>query len=488
MLPDSDVNEVLLRQLRRLGLSADTMPSAGEWRELLKRISDFYDETDRSRYLMERSMSISSQEMEHLNHEIRRFGEMRESHYRNLFNQSPIAIWEEDFSKVGAWLDWLRSSGIQDLQHFLSEYPEELQRLVGMIEIVDVNAAAVVLMRAPDKESLIGRMNIDFYTSDPTVLESFRGQLQAIWDGASRTAFEFHGYRWDESPLYGILHWSAPRIEGERDLRRVAVAIVDITERKQAEDRLSTLIRSKDEFLASVSHELRTPLTTVYASAETLLDQGDGLDDELRAELVGYIARESGELSDMVEDLLVAARHEIGTITIAPKQTDLLPIVERVAEVAFADHPDRDVALEVTGSVWADPLRLKQIVRNLVTNAIRYGGNSIRIQSETVGDDTYLTVLDDGRGVSPTRRNSIFEMYERDHGNLAPAAPVASVGVGLAVARQLAELMDGDLVYDYSGGWSRFRLRLPSAPAIPAPLASEADGIVTYIKFDRTAS
>jgi signal transduction histidine kinase len=288
--------------------------------------------------------------------------------------------------------------------------------------------------------------------------------------------------------LYGILNWSAPRVDGKRDLSRVAVAIVDITERKEAEDRLSRLIRSKDEFLASVSHELRTPLTTVYASAETLLEQDHVMDEDLRTELVGYIARESGELSDMVEDLLVAARHEIGTITVVPKQTDLLPIVERVVEVAFAEHHDRDVAVEVTGSVWADPLRLKQIVRNLVTNAIRYGGRSVRILSENVGDDTFLTVLDNGPGVSESRRESVFEMYERDHGNLAAVEPVASVGVGLAVARQLADLMQGDLDYEYRAGWSRFKLRLPSAPAIPAALANETDGIVTYVHFDRNAS
>ncbi len=483
------MHEVLARQLRRLGLEAGAVPDAATWGRLLERLSSYYDEIDRSRYLMERSMRISSTEMQSLNEEIRRVGDLRESHYRNLFNESPIAIWEEDFSKVGAWLSWLRSSGVTHLQRYLDERPAELQRLVSMIRIVDVNAAAVVLMRAPDKEALVGSMDGEFYVDDPAVLDSFRAELQAVWDGASRTSFEFAGKRWDESPLYGILNWSAPRVDGKRDLSRVAVAIVDITERKEAEDRLAALIRSKDEFLASVSHELRTPLTTVYASAETLLDQKDVMDEALRDELIGYIARESGELSDMVEDLLVAARSEIGMVSVAPRQTDLLPIIERVAEVATTEQPHRDLAVAVNGSVWADPLRLKQIIRNLITNALRYGGQSIRVQSEHVGTVTHITVLDNGLGVPPEHRESIFELYERGHQTVTSVGAVASVGVGLAVSRQLAQLMNGDLHYDYAGGWSRFRLTLPSSPAMTAePSPEETAGVVTYLKFDRTAS
>ena len=113
-------------------------------------------------------------------------------------------------------------------------------------------------------------MDPELYGDDPSALYAFRVEFQAIWDGASRATFEFNGQRYDGTPLYGILNWSVPLTEGLQDYSKAAVAIIDITERKQAEDRMEELIRSKDAFLASVSHELRTPLTTVYASAETL--------------------------------------------------------------------------------------------------------------------------------------------------------------------------------------------------------------------------
>jgi signal transduction histidine kinase len=144
--------------------------------------------------------------------------------------------------------------------------------------------------------------------------------------------------------------------------------------------------------------------------------------------------------------------------------------------------PDLDLEFsEVAGSAWADPLRLKQIVRNLVSNAIRYGGSIIRVQSETIGSSTMITVLDNGEGIPEDHREAIFELYQTGHS--APSL-TGSVGVGLAVSRQLAHLMGGDIDYEFAGGWSRFRLQLPSA----APARFDDAGTVAHVDFSRNAS
>jgi signal transduction histidine kinase len=480
------VNEVLARQLRRLGLGPDAVPDAESWAKLLEIVTRSYDDADRSRYTMERSMRISSAEMRDLTEEIRALSERRieqsESHYRNLFAQSPIAIWDEDFTRVGLWLDGLRAAGVLDLQDHFDTHPDELRKGISLIDVLDVNSAAVVLVRSPDKASLLGPIDPELYGDDPSALYSFRVEFQAIWDGASRATFEFNGKRSDGTALYGILNWSVPLVDGERDLSRTAVAIIDITERKHAEDQMEELIRSKDAFLASVSHELRTPLTTVYASAETLIDQAEDLDPELQRELIGYIARESGELANMVEDLLVAARAEIGMITLSPSQTELLPVVARVVEIAKLDDEDLDLSCtEVSGSAWVDPLRLKQIIRNLVSNAVRYGGSMIRVQAETIGSRTMITVLDNGNGIPEEHREAIFELYQT--GSTAPSV-TGSVGVGLAVSRQLADLMGGDIEYEYVGGWSRFRLQLPST----SPERRDDSRPISFLDASRNAS
>jgi signal transduction histidine kinase len=184
------------------------------------------------------------------------------------------------------------------------------------------------------------------------------------------------------------------------------------------------------------------------------------LDSTVKLELVQFIAQESGELADLVEDLLVAARAEIGLVSIAPRLVELRPLVMGAVEAATRSSTAKHIdASRVDQTAWADPLRLKQVVRNLLTNAIRYGGDHIVVEAEQAGSQVALTVLDDGSGVPIHHRESIFELYQRAHSR---AGNVASVGVGLAVSRQLTELMGGELTYDYAAGWSRFRIEIPA--------------------------
>lgn len=110
----------------------------------------------------------------------------------------------------------------------------------------------------------------------------------------------------------------------------------------------------------------------------------------------------------------------------------------------------------------ADPLRFRQIIRNLLTNAARYGGSDIWIEVSDVGDSVIIAVVDDGNGVHPRYAATIFEAYERGHES-EPSMP-GSVGLGLAVSRRLADLMGGSLQYRRAGGNTRFELRLPTGP------------------------
>ena len=117
----------------------------------------------------------------------------------------------------------------------------------------------------------------------------------------------------------------------------------------------------------------------------------------------------------------------------------------------------------------ADGLRTRQIIRNLLTNATRYGGTSIRVEIDVQDGVGKLTVLDDGQGVLGMDEDRIFDPYYRSRSDVAVPD---SVGLGLAVARQLARLMSGDLVYRRQDGWTRFELSLPLDPG---PLRPSAD-------------
>jgi two-component system sensor histidine kinase ChiS len=136
--------------------------------------------------------------------------------------------------------------------------------------------------------------------------------------------------------------------------------------------------------------------------------------------------------------------------------------VKSALQTIRADVDQRGIDLEtVTGRALADPLRFRQIVRNLVTNAFRYGGSNVSLQTHCKDGALTLAVNDDGAGIPADQRDAIFEPYHRAH--IAHGVP-GSVGLGLTVARQLAVLMDGDLEYVRSGAVSTFQLRLPVDP------------------------
>lgn len=243
--------------------------------------------------------------------------------------------------------------------------------------------------------------------------------------------------------------------------------VEDVTERKEQRERLEDLVRSKDEFVASVSHELRTPLTAVVGSTQ-LLRENDGLSEDDKAELVELLASQSMEVANIVEDLLVAARSDIGTVAIAPRLFSLTEAVNAVIAALPATDRLRVRIDEIPDTAWADPARVRQILRNLLSNAVRYGGNHITVRSARGESCVRLEVCDDGPQIPAVLQARIFEPYERAH---EVGSQPGSVGLGLTISRQLARLMDGDLGYRWTLGQSVFVLDLPCAEARAAAVA-----------------
>ncbi len=216
--------------------------------------------------------------------------------------------------------------------------------------------------------------------------------------------------------------------------------------------------RVKDEFIANVSHELRTPLTIVHGFATVLGEEG-GLPDHV-ADAAAYIARESDELTRMVDDLLTAARTDAGALTI---RVEPVPVREAVA--AVLDGLGRDgkgIEADVERAyVFADALRLRQIIRNLLSNARRHGGPSIRITGAVDRDEYVIVVADDGPGVDPVIEAHVFDRFV--HGS-AENLLAGSVGLGLAIVESLASRMNGSVAYDRVGDETRFTVRVPLSP------------------------
>jgi signal transduction histidine kinase len=216
------------------------------------------------------------------------------------------------------------------------------------------------------------------------------------------------------------------------------------------------LLADKDKFVASVSHELRTPLTAVVGMAHTLAETPD-LTDQERSEFIATIVAQSEEVAAIVDDLLVTARANSGHLALVVGDVMLRRELDAVIPDGF---PIEDGAAELM--TVGDPIRVRQILRNLISNADRYGGATKRVRLLREGLTAVVEVIDDGEPIPPDQIEGIFTPYGRAHDR---PGRTDSVGLGLTVSRQLARMMRGDVTYSHDGTWARFRLTLPISVA-----------------------
>lgn len=228
-------------------------------------------------------------------------------------------------------------------------------------------------------------------------------------------------------------------------------------------EHLRDLTQAKDRFLASVSHELRTPLTGVLGFAELLRDNDSHVPPAERQQMLRAVAEQALDLGHIIEDLLVGARAELDQLTIT--KVPVLPRAQ-VAQVIEAYGPEVGARVKVIDALptdlraMGDPGRVRQILRNLINNACRYGGPRIEVMIDAVDNTIRLEVADNGPPIPPDLQQRIFEPYQRAHpGGSQPD----SVGIGLSIARTLARLMGGDVTYARRTSWNVFELSLPSS-------------------------
>ena len=228
-------------------------------------------------------------------------------------------------------------------------------------------------------------------------------------------------------------------------------------------DRLREFDRLKDEFIAIVSHELRTPLTSVYGAALTL--RTHELDETRRKQLLDIVSTESARLGRLLDDILWVSRLDAGRDETVIRRVVPFQLVSDVIAAARA-HVGPGTSLELSYDqsslpVAADPDKLRQVLVNLVENAIKYAGGRIVIRVEPLERTTRFSVSDDGPGIPPEQSERIFEKFYRLDSSTTTTA-VGGTGLGLYICRELVEGMDGRIgVTSTLGEGSTFSFELP---------------------------
>ncbi len=242
------------------------------------------------------------------------------------------------------------------------------------------------------------------------------------------------------------------------------IVVHDTTELRQVE-------KMRQDFVANVSHELKTPLAVIKSSVETLID-GAAEDLESREMFLTQVMREAERLEELIQDLLSLARIESGNLGLEPMTLALgqaiTDCVERhqgraeVKTLTMVEKPPADVRGEIFA--WADPDALRQVMDNLVDNAIKYtpNGGRITVRWTAAGDTVSFEVEDTGVGIHVDDLQRVFERFYR--ADKARSRTIGGTGLGLAIVKHLVQAMKGQVRASSTlGKGTTFRVTLPRA-------------------------
>src|SRR6266498_885900 len=239
-------------------------------------------------------------------------------------------------------------------------------------------------------------------------------------------------------------------------------AFHDITEERALE-------QIRQDLVATVSHELRTPLAAIYGSAVTLTRDDLELEPSLHAKLLEVIVEESSRLADIVNDLLLASQLGAGQFVVQIERCDARTLAESVVEGARTHLPE-NVTVEITGGasdlppVAADAGQLRQVLGNLIDNAIRYSpeGGDVRIRLERADGCVRFAIADQGLGIPSAEQSRIFEKFYRLDPHMTRG--IGGTGLGLYISRELVRRVNGRIwVEPNAGRGSVFYVEIPAA-------------------------
>lgn len=428
-----EANVQTLHSREPVDVSIRMLTWTGQWRHVLTRRVARFDETGHATMIQGVAFNAT--------HQHRMFTELQSASQR-------VALLTREVG-IGTWM--------VDMEQHANQWDESMWRLRGLTPQPDPpdEAGMLTLVHEDDREEL-------------------RLRLASLSSEEHDTHYEFR-VRWPD----GTVHWLASRSvlirdESQRAVRRIGLNW-DVTSAHLAQDERHARelaqreSDAKSELLARLSHELRTPLNAILGFTRLLLtEDGQACNAAQRIARLQQIEHAGQHLLSLINDVLELAQPGEPAHLLALQPVDLLASLQEVLPMVEAPARARSISWHVALEpimVMADAVRLKQVVLNLLTNAIKYNREQghIEVRTQAQNDQAVLSVRDTGVGMAEEETLAVFDPFYRSQTH---AAGVEGTGIGLAIVKTLVQRMGGEiLVRSQAGQGSTFELKLKLASA-----------------------
>ncbi|MCH9053807.1 MAG: PAS domain-containing protein [Proteobacteria bacterium] len=400
-----------------------------------------------------------------------------EARYRELFELSPIGVWEEDYSGAKRIIDRLRRKGVRDFRRYFREHPEVLRQIAKAVKVIDVNPALIDIYRASDKEAYLRAV------TDSSRIEQwcrfYEEELAALAAGEGRVVVEHPDKAYDGSDI--VTRTVTQIGEAYKDSwARVISTAEDITERRRVQAQLiqASKLSTLGEMATGIAHELNQPLSVIGMAAERAMDKFEGGDVDLEfiSERLKQVIAQTERAAAIIDHMRIFGRLEEDK---APTKIDPRPAIEGALSVVGEQLRVRNIELttdlpRTCPPVLGHEVQLEQVILNLLSNArdaieanaARRGREGeplgtirLKVEVSESGKEIKIVVRDTGGGIPEAVMDRVFDPFftTKEEGK--------GTGLGLSISYGIITDMGGRIEATNIEGGAQFTITLPVAEA-----------------------
>lgn len=394
-----------------------------------------------------------------------------EENYRNLFNENPIALREEDCSEVKQILNNTKKKGINITKEYLDANPDFVAKCASASKVINVNKATL---------SLIGHKNANDYVHgkvnnvyNEKTIETIKNEILAFANN-QKSFTEETEIVCDNGNVKSVIF----QYNVINDYKKIIFSITDITKLKEAEkairiseEHLQEVNATKDKFFSIISHDLKNPFNSILGFTDLLSRDFEKYDDEKKKKYINIINNETQIAVNLLSNLLSWSRVQTGRIKCYPEKLDVNEVLSKEFETIYLKAEQKNIKMSVVKDdnyiIDADRNMISTIFRNLLSNAIKFTpkNGAIKValsrQTEDKGNKNIkIIVSDTGLGISPQNIKRLFKIDENS--STTGIEGEKGTGLGLILCKEFVEIHGGEIwVESEEGKGSKFIFTIP---------------------------